>query len=441
MHRTPAAEDLLMGSMLMSDQIRHDAYARGITPDTLQSTQLKELLTVVQDMDNLELPVEAVAIRNHATRMGYDILTDFVTDLRGAAVDNPQVIQSYSYYIDLVLENARKVRAVKAAQSVIEKFQRDPSLDIQNELAVALLQMQDPPREKRGGWLSDLLPGYLDDVVSNWNETNDPAFIPTGLTGVDRLLRGGMRPGELVIVGARPGMGKTAWALQVANNVARTGKRVLVVSAEMTATALIRRASAEFAGIAAPLIDRRGPTGHPKLDAQRDEYLRLMREEMIHLPIYIDDTPRPSVAYMLDKAKRLGNIDLVIFDYLGLANDGLGANASANDRMTKVSTDLMMMAKDLNIPVIALSQLNRSVEQQKPYIPSLSNLRDSGAIEQNAHIVMLLYRKQYYIQQGMLEDDGEEGDYLDIYVSKNREGANGMVRTRFDGPTFSIRDV
>ena len=249
MHHTPTAEDLLLGSMLMSDQIRHDAYARGITPDTLQSTQLKELLTVVQDMDNLELPVEAVAIRNHATRMGYDILTDFVTDLRGAAVDNPQVIQSYSYYVDLVLENARKVRAVKAAQSVIEKFQRDPSLDIQNELAVALLPMQDPPREKRGGWLSDLLPGYLDDVVANWHETNDPTFIPTGLTGVDRLLRGGMRPGELVIVGARPGMGKTAWALQVANNVARTGKRVLVVSAEMTATALIRRASAEFAGI------------------------------------------------------------------------------------------------------------------------------------------------------------------------------------------------
>lgn len=438
---TYTAEDLLLGSMLMSDQIRHDAYARGITPDTLQSTQLKELLTVVADMDHLELPVEAVAIRNHATRMGYDILTDFVTDLRGAAVDNPQVIQSYSYYIDLVLENARKVRAVKAAQSVIEKFQRDPSLDIQNELAVALLQMQDPPREKRGGWLSDLLPGYLDDVVSNWNETNDPTFIPTGLTGVDRLLRGGMRPGELVIVGARPGMGKTAWALQVANNVARTGKRVLVVSAEMTAPALIRRASAEFAGIAAPLIDRRGPTGHPKLDAQRDEYLRLMREEMIHLPIYIDDTPRPSVAYMLDKAKRLGNIDLVIFDYLGLANDGLGANASANDRMTKVSTDLMMMAKELNIPVIALSQLNRSVEQQKPYIPSLSNLRDSGAIEQNAHIVMLLYRKQYYVAQGMLEDDGEEGDFLDIYISKNREGANGMVRTRFNGPTFSITDL
>src|SRR5690606_41694164 len=114
----------------------------------------------------------------------------------------------------------------------------------------------------------------------------------------------------------------------------------------------------------------------------------------------------PPVGYMLDKAKRLGTIDLVIFDYLGLANDGLGANASANDRMTKVSTDLMMMAKDLNIPVIALSQLNRSVEQQKPYIPSLSSLRDSGAIEQNAHIVMLLYRKKYYCDQNMLEPDG-----------------------------------
>src|SRR5690606_22146248 len=160
-----------------------------------------------------------------------------------------------------------------------------------------------------------------------------------------------------------------------------------------------------------------------------------------HLPIYIDDTPRPSVAYMLDKAKRLGNIDLVIFDYLGLANDGLGANASANDRMTKVPTDLLMMAKDHNSPLIALSQLNRSAEPRNPYIPSRSHLRDSGAIEQNAHIVMLLYRKKYYCDQNMLEPDGEEGDYLDIYISKNREGANGMVRTRFDGPTFSIRDV
>src|SRR5690606_19117794 len=164
-------------------------------------------------------------------------------------------------------------------------------------------------------------------------------------------------------------------------------------------------------------IDQRGPTGHPQLDAQRDEYLRLMREEMIHLPSYSDDTPRPSVAYMLDKAKRLGNIDLVIIAYLGWANDGLGATASAHPPIGKVSTDLMMMAKDLNIPVIALSQLNRSVEQQKPYIPSLSNLRDSGAIEQNAHIVMLLYRKKYYCDQGMLEDDGEEGDFLDIFIS------------------------
>src|SRR5690606_23496674 len=104
-------------------------------------------------------------------------------------------------------------------------------------------------------------------------------------------------------------------------------------------------------------------------------------------------------------------------------------------------TDLMMMAKDLNIPVIALSQLNRSVEQQKPYTPSLSNLRDSDASEQTAHIGMLLYRNKYYCHQGMLDDDGEEGDFLDIFISKNREGANGMVRTRFDGPTFSIRDV
>lgn len=436
-----SAEELLVGAMLLDDEVRQGAYGKGITPSVFQATNIQQLMTVVREMDDLGLPVEAVAIRNYAARQGHDILTSWIADLRLAAVENPQVARSYQYYCEMVLENERRVRAVKAAQSVIEKFQRDPTLDIQAELAQALIAMQDPPHEKRGGWMADLLPGYLDEVEATWAGQDTPNFVPTGINGLDSLLRGGMRPGELVIVGARSGMGKTAFALQLATNAARRGKRVVIFSAEQTAPALLRRASAGFTGVPATLIDKFGPAGHPNLERQRQAYLQAVRQEMIYLPIYIDDTSRPTVAYMMDKARRLGDIDLVIFDYLGLANDGLNANASPNEKMSKVANDLMMMAKELRIPVLALSQLNRSVEQAKPYVPSLSNLRDSGQIEANAHIVLLLYRKRYYIQQGMLEDDGEEGDYLDVFVSKNREGANGMVRTRFDGPTFSITDV
>lgn len=433
------AEDLLAGAMLASRHVLAGVVDANTPVEAFQGSQVRQLVEVLYDMHDANLPVEPVAARRRAEALGYDIQAEWLTELRTAALEHPVVIESWRYYLDAVQETARKTRALKAAQSVIDKFRTDPTLDIQGELATALLQMQTPPREQKGGWIGDLLPPFLDDVVANWEERTQPVFIPSGIASLDTRLRGGFRPGELVVVGARPGMGKTVLGIQLANNAARAGKRVVIFSAEMTAAALLRRASAEFTNTPAPLIDRRGSTGHERLELQRGTYLDRVRREMMHLPIYIDDTSRPSVAYMMDKVQRLGDIDLVVFDYLGLANDGLAPNASTTDKASKVSNDLMMMAKEINAPVVALSQLNRAVEQQKPYIPTLGHLRDSGQVEANAHIVLLLYRRAYYVEQQMLDED-DEPDYLDIFVAKNREGMTGQVRTKFDGPTFSITD-
>jgi replicative DNA helicase len=420
-------ESMLVGVMLLDPQARADAWVRGINPDVFHDHRLGVIVERVMAMDEAGYPVDIITLQHSLTQRGEDISVDDLRDMQ-----------------DLVIEDHKARTAWIAAADVIEQIRLDPNLDALPALAEALRSMSSNKEvPKSGGWYADLIPAYLDQVQGIWAGDAQP-FIPTGFSSIDKLQRGGLYEGELTIAAGRPGSGKTALALCVAQNVARQGKRVVFFSAEMTARAMLRRAAAEFTGIATWLVDKPGDLGDERNRKMRATYMAKVKNDLAQLPVWVDDRSNPTTQYMREVVERIGDVAFVVFDYLSLSGE-VSKRDNEVDRMTAVSLGLQRLAKDYKIPVLALAQLNRSVEgdgnRRNEYRPALSHIRDSGQIEANAHNVWLLYRRLYYVQQGMIEAKFDERDVMDVHVGKNREGETGVVRLSFDGPTFSLKDT
>jgi replicative DNA helicase len=263
--------------------------------------------------------------------------------------------------------------------------------------------------------------------------------VPTGFTDFDRLTSG-LQRSDLIIIAARPGMGKTALTLSLAKNAAMTFKKpVAFFSLEMSALQLAQRVIAMEAEISGMKM-RNG-----QLEEYEWEQLNAALERVSEVPIYIDDTPGINVFELRAKCRRMKmqhDIDLVIIDYLQLMSGG-GDNQKGNreQEVSAISRALKGLAKELNVPVIALSQLSRAVETRGgTKRPQLSDLRESGSIEQDADIVSFIYRPEYY---DILED--EEGMSLkgvaEVIVAKHRHGALDTIRMRFDAEYARFSDL
>ena len=248
--------------------------------------------------------------------------------------------------------------------------------------------------------------------------------VPSGFSDLDRLTRG-LQPGELVVVAARPSMGKTAFTLNIAANVAvKHNKPVAFFSLEMGAPQIVDRLiSAESRVNLADLN-----TGHIR---KKDyETLATAAEKLDESPLYIDGTAALSIAGLRSKARYLvhkHNVELIILDYLQLMRSALTYDNKATE-VGEISKGLKTLAQELQIPVIALSQLNRGVESRTDKRPMMSDLRESGAIEQDADIVALLYREEYYLRD---RTPKELEGISEIIIAKNRNGPTGFFKLRF----------
>lgn len=252
--------------------------------------------------------------------------------------------------------------------------------------------------------------------------------VPSGFTKLDRITSGWQRS-DLVIIAARPSMGKTAFVLSMTRNMAAEHKRgVAIFSLEMSSLQLVNRLICAETELSSERI-RNG-----KLENYEWEQLDRKIKNLVEAPIFIDDTPAISVYELRAKLRRLTSkhkIDIVIIDYLQLMTGGIDTNGSREQEVSHISRNLKVIAKELNVPILALSQLNRSVESRSgTKRPQLSDLRESGAIEQDADIVCFIHRPEKY---GFLED--EEGNSLrgiaEIIIAKHRNGALDDVRLRF----------
>ncbi|MCD6659943.1 MAG: replicative DNA helicase [Lentimicrobium sp.] len=252
--------------------------------------------------------------------------------------------------------------------------------------------------------------------------------VPSGFTELDRVTAG-WQPSDLIIMAARPGMGKTAFVLTIARNVAVDFKKaVAVFSLEMSSVQLVTRLISAEAQLPGDKL-RKG-----NLENYEWEQLNAKINTLIDAPLYIDDTPSLSVFELRAKCRRLKaqhDIQLVIIDYIQLMSAGLDRNSGNREQeISTISRSLKSLAKELNIPVIALSQLNRSVEQRPNKKPLLSDLRESGAIEQDADMVIFIYRPEYYNQN---TDEGGASliGHAEISIAKHRNGALKDVPLRF----------
>lgn len=281
--------------------------------------------------------------------------------------------------------------------------------------------------------LSDILTDKVYDRLSALN-SDDPEIrgkymgFTTGFKSLDRVISG-LNKSDLIIVGARPAMGKTSFALNIARNAAVIAKKkVLFFSLEMTKEQLAQRVISTEARIKG--IKMR--TGN--LDA--NDWLRLntATAALANCELYFDDTSNITVNEMKAKIRRMKNVDCVVIDYLQLMKSG-GRSESRVQEVSEITRSLKLMAKDLNVPVIVLAQLARVTETRgKSHRPQLSDLRESGSIEQDADIVLMLYREDYYAK-----DDGEvsnmekEVDSVEIIVAKNRHGPTETVKLGWNG--------
>ena len=257
--------------------------------------------------------------------------------------------------------------------------------------------------------------------------------VPTGFTSLDQKLSG-FQPSDLVILAARPSMGKTSLALNIAQNVAiKQKKSVGIFSLEMSKEQLVDRLFASMLGVDAWKLQR------GKLDDADFQNMGPIMDELNKANIFIDDSVVSSMPELRAKARRLQmehGLDLLVIDYLQLMTTGNQKYAGNRvQEISEISRSLKQLGRELHLPVLALAQLSRAVELRPGNIPALSDLRDSGSIEQDADIVMMMYREDYY------EEDSDRPGMTDIYIRKHRNGPTGRVELHFKKEQMRFFDV
>ncbi len=329
------------------------------------------------------------------------------------------------HYAHIVKEKAILRRLISAANHIIQ-IGFDPAAEASSAIDLAeqsLFSVSQRFFEKNFIPISDLLAESFERIDVLHKNKGAIRGIPTGFTELDNMLAG-LQRSDLVILAARPSVGKTSLALNMAEHAAVEEKKtVAIFSLEMSKEQLIDRLLCSQAGIDSWKL-RTGNLGE-------DDFRKLNfgMGVLSEAPIYIDDSPIVTVTEIRAKARRLQmehGLDLVVIDYLQLM-EGARTSSDSNrvQEISEISRGLKAMARELNVPVLALSQLSRAVEQRHPKIPQLSDLRESGSIEQDADVVMFLYREDYY------EKDSERKNITDVLIRKHRNGPTGDVSLFF----------
>lgn len=327
-------------------------------------------------------------------------------------------------YAELVSQKAIRRRLIRASGEISEMSYDETSSteELLGKAEAELFAVSDQSLKQDLSSIESILTESFDRMEELHRNKGTLRGIRTGYQDLDHMTAG-LQRSDLIILAARPAMGKTTLVTNLAYNVATIAKQpVLFFSLEMSKEQLVDRMLADASGVDAWNIR----TGN----LSDDDFSKLSDAmgELAEAPIYIDDTPGVSVLEMRTKARRIAHeqpIGLIIIDYLQLMQGSGKSDGNRVQEVSEISRGLKLIARELNVPVIALSQLSRSVESRSPQIPQLSDLRESGSIEQDADIVMFIYREAYY------NPETERENITDLIISKHRNGPTGKVELYF----------
>jgi replicative DNA helicase len=339
-------------------------------------------------------------------------------------------------YAEIVAQKALRRRLIKASQQMVELgYDETKALqELVEEAESQLFQVSEKQVKQSVISLETILAESFDRLDDLHKDKNKIRGVPTGFRDLDGVLAG-LQRSDLFILAARPSMGKTALSLNLAHNVATMAKQpVLIFSLEMGKEQLVDRLLSMESGVDAWALR----TGN--LSDTDFERIGHAMGTLSEAPIYIDDTPGITVGDLRTKARREAHqhpLGLIIIDYLQLMSGGSKFSGSDNrvQEVSEISRGLKSVARELNVPVIALSQLSRSVENRNPQIPQLADLRESGSIEQDADVVAFIYREEYY------NPETERKAITDIFIKKHRNGPTGRVELFFDKEKQRFRSL
>ena len=432
----PEAEMSLLGSMILAGggdvhivgevmQIigRADAFERPAHQALYQV--LVDLYDRNRSLDSVQI-VQELRTRNLLETVGG---SDYVIQL----AESVPIAENAAYYAKLVRATAKRRQLIRAAGKILRDAYESPE-DAERLLDTAeqeIFQLRQSTADTDPQALIDLVQAAYEQLDKRHEEGRTWTGLDTGFFELNDMLSG-LQKGEMIILAARPSMGKTAFALNIAENIAINNRQpVAIFSLEMGKQQLAERLMSSRSGVDGQRMRRN------MLSA--DEFRRLQEvvSEAYDAPMYIDDTPGLSVLELRAKARRLASqkdIKAVFVDYLQLMS-APGAE-SRQQEVSNISRGIKALARELNVPIVALSQLNRNPEGRADNRPLLSDLRESGSIEQDADVVMMLHREEYYHKdRAWAEENPEKVGLTEIIIAKQRNGPTGIVELQFNSGT------
>ena len=412
------AEQAVLGSMLTDKDAVISAIEK-LKVDSFYRDDNKIIYESILNLYNRAEPIDIITVKDELSSLGkFEQVggLEYIASLP----DKVPTTANVDKYIKIVEEKAVLRNLIKTANEIIE-LGYDPTEEVDHIMDSAEKKIFDIMQDKsQKGYtpIKDVLVDSFTQLEELYNRKQHITGVPTGFTELD-YKTAGLHPSDLVLIAARPAMGKSAFALNIAANAAlKANVPVVVFSLEMSKEQMVNRILCSEAMVDSNKVR----TG--KLDEEDWEKLAGSIGPLSEAEIYIDDTPGISVMEIRAKCRKLKlerNIGLVVIDYLQLVQGTNKRGGSREQEISEISRSLKMLAKEIGVPVIALSQLSRAVEQRPDHRPMLSDLRESGAIEQDADIVMFLYRDDYYNQES------EKKDIAEVIIAKHRGGSTGTV--------------
>lgn len=412
------AEQAIIGSML-TDRDAVISAIEILKEEDFYREDNKAIYTAILNLYNRAEPIDIITVKSELESMGKFEQVGGLEYLAELPEKVPTTANAMKY-IKIVEEKSTLRRLIKTANEIIE-LGYSPTEDVEDIMEGAekkIFNIMQEKNQKGYAPIKDVLVESFTKLEELYNRKQHITGVPSGFTELD-YRTAGFHGSELILIAARPAMGKTAFALNIATNAAvKANVPVAVFSLEMSKEQLVNRILCSESMVDSNKVR----TG--KLE--EDDWTKLAGAigPLSEAEIFIDDTPGINITEIRAKCRKLKlekNIGMVVIDYLQLIQGSNKRGGSREQEISEISRSLKILAKELDVPVIALSQLSRAAEQRPDHRPMLSDLRESGAIEQDADIVMFLYRDDYY------NKDSDKKDIAEIIIAKHRGGSTGTV--------------
>ena len=418
------AEQAVLGSMLTDQDAVLDAI-EVLKPEDFYREDNKYIYEAILNLYNKAEPIDIITVKSELISMKkFEVVGGF--EYLGVLPDKVPLVANAERYIKIVEEKSLLRQLIKASNELIDLgyAQNEDVEVIMDQAEKKIFDIMQGKNQRGFSVIKDVLIEIFAEIEKLYNQKEPITGVPTGFADLD-YKTAGLHNSDLILIAARPAMGKSAFALNIAANAAINAKvPVVIFNLEMSKSQLVNRMLCSEAMVDSNKIR----TG--KIEEEDWTKLATALGPLSEAPIYIDDTAGISVAEIRAKCRKLKlekNIGLIVIDYLQLIQGSGKRNSSREQEISEISRSLKIMAKELDVPVIALSQLSRAAEQRQDHRPMLSDLRESGAIEQDADIVMFLYRDDYY------NPDSEKKNIAEVILAKHRSGSTGTIELLWMG--------